>query len=686
MNFSEITNINIPEGSVSKITDSKGFILWEKQGVQPDYPETPDLPIPLANEIYYTSTDGNIVRSGLDSIIPNLVSDIYRNELGKITFNQNLNNIPDSLFAVNIGGINLESVIIPYSVKSIGEGVFTSQNKLQTVYIPNSVKSIGVRAFYGCSSLTSITIPDSVTSIGDKAFYSCTSLTTLTLPKNLEHIGIQAIPKNINLKSNSTRFIIENDCLIDSQEHTLIQVINKLSNSIIIPNSVTSIGAEAFYGCSSLTSITIPDSVTSIGDKAFYSCTSLTTLTLPKNLEYVGIKVVPSNINLKSNSTRFIVNSGCLIDSQEKILLQQFDTSLYSFSIPDSVTSIGTEAFYYLTKPTTVNIPNNITSIGKGAFSYCKNLTTVTISNSVTSIGSSAFSNCTSLTSITIPDSVTYIGSNAFSNCSSLTSITIPDSVTSINSGIFNMCTKLTSVNFSDTVSFIDERAFKNTAIYNIKTTPYINKIGYGTYQECDRLTSINIPNTITSINDYAFYGCYHLETITIPDSVTYIGEKAFFDCYNLKTLTLPKNLEHIGIQAISEDVSLTSNSTRFIVENGCLIDSQEHTLIQLVKPSSNSLVIPNTINSIGDKAVCSFFDLKSITIPDSVTYIGASAFTNCTAVNKIICYAKKAPLLMGYCFYKLSSGILQIPENSSAYDTWLEQLGDAWTIEYITE
>ena len=168
--------------------------------------------------------------------------------------------------------------------------------------------------------------------------------------------------------------------------------------SVDIPDSVTSIGDDAFCFCSSLTSVDIPDSVTSIGGFAFYYCTGLT-----------------------------------------------------SVDIPGSVTSIGNFAFYDCTGLTSVDIPDGVTSIGNGAFFRCSGLTSVTIPGSVTSIGGDAFRNCDSLTSITIPGSVTSIGNGAFSYCIDLTSVTIPGSVTTIGEYAFSYCAGLTSVAFTGT-------------------------------------------------------------------------------------------------------------------------------------------------------------------------------------------------------------------------------------------
>ena len=196
--------------------------------------------------------------------------------------------------------------------------------------------------------------------------------------------------------------------------------VNRMCWIIKFDGDVSNIGNNAFDGyntdCKNITSIAIPDSVTSIGDEAFYDCTSLTSVTIGNGVTSIGYEAFRS----------------C--------------ESLTSVTIPDSVTSIGSGAFEYCTSLTSVTIGNGITSIGKNAFYYCKSLTSVTIGDSVTSIGNYAFYYCSSLTSVTIPDSVTSIGKNAFYYCKSLTSVTIGDSVTSIGDYAFSDCTSLKEV------------------------------------------------------------------------------------------------------------------------------------------------------------------------------------------------------------------------------------------------
>jgi len=200
---------------------------------------------PTKNVIYYTSSDGQIVEPYKTDVFGegvSIVSNVYENGQGIITFNRNPTSIGSSAF---YKCKSLTSITISDSVISIGSSAFKNCTSLTSVNIPNSVISIGSDAFYGCSSLTRITIPDSVISIGGDAFRYCSSLTSVTIGNSVTSIGSEAFEDCTSL------------------------------TSINIPDSVISIGSYAFYGCSSLTRITIPDSVTSIGGYAFKSCTSL---------------------------------------------------------------------------------------------------------------------------------------------------------------------------------------------------------------------------------------------------------------------------------------------------------------------------------------------------------------------------------------------------------------------------
>jgi hypothetical protein len=275
-------------------------------------------------------------------------------------------------------------------------------------------------------------------------------------------------PKAVSVNPN-LKYEIEGDAV------TITGCDKKASGELIIAaiiegKTVTSIGSQAFYYCSRLTSITIPDGVTSIGEGAFLDCTSLTTIEVgAENVNYADVNGVLFNKEKtvlhtypagKTGDNYVIANSVTSIGKGAFFGC----SSLTSISIPDSVITIGGYAFNFCTSLTSITIPDGVTSIGEGAFSNCTSLTSITIPDGVTSIGNDAFALCTSLTSITIPDSVTSIGEVAFRFCTSLTSITIPDSVTSIGVAAFYYCTSLTAVTFLGDAPKIENDTFEESS------------------------------------------------------------------------------------------------------------------------------------------------------------------------------------------------------------------------------
>ena len=460
-----------------------------------------------------------VVREGTEVICDGAFK--FCKSLQSVTIPNSVKSIGDEAFC---GCRSLQSVTIPNSVTSIGDGAFSACESLQSVTIPNSVKSIGDDAFRWCKSLQSVTIPNSVKSIGDGAFSACESLQSVTIPNSVTSIGDEAFYLCKSLQSitipNSVTSIGDGtfrDC--------------ESLQSITIPNSVTSIGNRAFIWCKSLQSITIPNSVTKIGDEAFSDCKSLQSVTIPNSVTSIGDGAF-SGCNICffiCNSTYFQNDDVCLFNKDKTAIVSRIKDCV-NYIIPNSVTSIGDEAFGWCKSLQSVTIPNSVKSIGDEAFSGCKSLQSVTIPNSVTSIGDHAFSSCESLQSVTIPNSVTKIGDRAFCSCKSLQSVTIPNSVTNIKDGAFSSCESLQSVTIPNSVT----------------------KIGDYAYSSCESLQSVTIPNSVKSIGNRAFIQCKSLQSVTIPNSVTSIGDYAFAQCYSLQSVTIPNSVKSIGNEAFS--------------------------------------------------------------------------------------------------------------------------------------
>ena len=311
--------------------------------------------------------------------------------------------------------------------------------------------------------------------------------------------------------------------------------------SITIPNSVVSIGNEAFFGCSFLTSVKIEATTPpSLGSDVFALCGKLA-IYIPDNVlsdyqqawgtgySYINNETTLNlHVEVPGTLEDLIFDAGMrpavvikltltgTLNDDDFACMRETMTALVDVDLSGINNTSGVD-FKNKTNLVRVVLPANLTTIENGAFSSCSCLTSIIIPESVTSIGSSAFYYCRSLTSLIIPESVTSIGNGAFSWCYALTSINIPNSVTSIGNSVFDDCSSLTSLIIPNSVT----------------------SIGYSAFNGCSKLTSITIPNSVTSIGEYAFDGCYSLTSITClgttPPNASDLGANAT-KC----TLTVP--------------------------------------------------------------------------------------------------------------------------------------------------
>ena len=340
------------------------------------------------------------------------------------------------------------------------------------------------------------------------------------------------------------------------------------SNTIEIPNSVTSIGSYAFANTLICGSLIIPNSVTEIKEGAFDNCKKLSSLTLPSNLKRIG------NIVFKSCG---------------------FSGSL---TIPNSVTEIGYYAFYDCNNFTKgLILSENLQKIGSYAFANCSGFSegNLTIPNSVTVIGDGAFSNCSSfMKELKLSENLTKIGKDVFKNCKLLSgNLTIPNSVTEIGDGAFNNCFSFYGLTLSNKLTKIGNQAFMNCNSLrgNLTIPNSVTEIGDEAFSYCRGFNgNLTLPNNLKTIRKKAFNGCNSLNgTLTIPNSVTEIGEGAFLNCSGFNAdLILPEKLKTIGANAF----------------NGCYRLQKEQ------------VVLPTTLESIGSSA----FDETGIML-NSITY-----------------------------------------------------------------
>ena len=466
-----------------------------------------------AEVIGYTGTDKRVVIAS--EYQGKLVTHIYEDAFNN---NDNITEIifPETLLTIGSYAFydcdSLTSVVIGDSVTSIGYETFYFCRKLTSIVIGDSVTSIGSNAFYYCSSLTSVVIGDSVTSIGSNAFYQCYNLTSVVIPDSVTSIGSNTFWGCSKLKFNE----YENCKYIGSATNpyfALIEGINSNLSSITIHNDAKIIADYAFHDYARLTSVVIGDSVTSIGYDAFYKCSSLTNIYITNLAGWCNVTGAGNLMCYGSSSKNLYVNN-------------EFVTELV---IPDSVTSIGDYAFYYCSSLTSVVIGDSVTSIGYVAFNGCSSLTSVVIPNSVTSIVSYAFSNCSSLSEVNYLGTIDQWAEIEFDgyyanplgyamqlkiNGEVVTEVNLT-STTKVSKYAFSGCRSLTSVVIGDSVTSIGSNAF----------------------YYCSSLTSVVIGDSVTSIDERAFYGCSGLTSVVIGDSVTSIGERAFYDCSGLTSI-----------------------------------------------------------------------------------------------------------------------------------------------------
>ena len=334
---------------------------------------------------------------------------------------------------------------------------------------------------------------------------------------------------------------------------------------------IVRIGDCAFSGCDKITSIEIPNSVISVGYDAFRDCSSL--LYNSKGVfNYLGNKNNPY-LYLASATDNTIASA--TVDADCKIIgSYAFEnySHLTSVTMGDSITSIGSYAFNSCHNLTNITLGNSVKEIGNAAFSYCRSLVNIEIPSSVTIIGNDAFSCCSKLKSIKIPSGVTSIGNNTFFYCPCLTSIDIPNTIKSIGMKAFDRCNQLEKVNFLGTIDEWVEINFDDTPLYYSKKL-YINnelvkdvvlttatKISYNAFYCCRSLESIVIPNSVTSIGDFAFFDCQSLTSIEIPNSIKTIGAGAFNCCYYLRNIEIPESVASIGDSAFNGCPYLTCN------------------------------------------------------------------------------------------------------------------------------
>ncbi|MGN0558718.1 MAG: leucine-rich repeat protein [Acutalibacteraceae bacterium] len=354
--------------------------------------------------------------------------------------------------------------------------------------------------------------------------------------------------------------------------------------------SVTIIGAEAFAGNETLKKVVIPDGVTSIYWGAFAACPNLDTITIPNSVTDVG--------SFAFEDTKWLENQ------------------------PDGVVYAGKAAIGYkgeMAENTSITIKDGTKSISSLAFSECENITSVTMPDSLLVIGNGAFYGCTGITSVTIPSGVVDVSSVAFNDCTNLESI----EVSSKNANYLSSDGVLMSKN-GDGDTLIKYPQAKKDASYTVADT--VKYIGYYSFSNNEFIKSVTIPDGVTEIRDGAFLACSSLESITIPDSVKLVSPYALNDTKWYENQ--PDGVVYAGKILYGYKGEMTEKSTIDIKDGTVSINNDAFAWCEGVPENLVSVTIPDSVTYIGEYAFNGCSSLESITIPDSITYVGTDAFS----------------------------------------------------------
>lgn len=588
--------------------------------------------------------------------------------LTKITLPNGLEQIAPSTFE---NCENLLSIELPKSVKSIGSNAFKDCASLEKIKFNSNLAVIGDYSFYKCTALKQISLPDSVTELGREVFSNCSSLEKVKLSNKLTQISSSLF---INCSSLVSVYIPNSVTEIDSSAFS-----NCISlKEILIPSSVEKIGSCAFENCTNLTNakidgcvefskytfldckklknVTFPPEIKNLGYDTFKNCTSLKTITIPKtSFSKIG-DIFEGCINLE----KVIINSDikeCRINGSGFADCKK----LKSIELPVSLEKIESNSDFYFENVSKdfkfiLDSKNSFFSVSTDG----KMLTSKDGKTLYAWIGASG--------DITVPDGLTAIGNNFFSNNKNITSVIIPDSVESVSDNAFVNCTNLTSVVFP--------KKLKSGEFYSeYHDSTFENEYISLNFSGCENLTSIILPKNISFVD---FSGCKKIEKLVLPASSIGVsvdecanlksiefedGVKdlafsydSFKGCANLELIKFPASLEFIGFKNDKHPVcfpslcdspklkfQVDSNNENFsTADNGKMLTSKDGKTLYAWAGLSGDVTIPKNISIIeNSSSIIRGYDIKTLTIPEHVEFLGGYSFANGN-IEKLIINSKE--------------------------------------------
>lgn len=558
------------------------------------------------------------------------------------------------------------TVTIPATVERIAENAFNSAKMTAVVFETGSkCVEIGDKAFQNCKSLLEVTLADSVETLGTQVFLNCSNMTSLVLSANLKNYDPDVVKgctklQSITVGGSGSGYVTVGSVLFSADMKKLISYPVTLTQTIYtVPEGVTEISAKAFNGNTSLQTIILPASLELIDVQAFKGCSALTTVTFTAD----------GNAYLTIGAEAFC------------------DTAIASITIPARVVSIGNEAFAISTttvsnrKLTSVTFEADsvLASIGSGAFRRAL-IENIVLPDSVTSIGSEAFSECANLTSITMPASLETLGSKVFNKCEKLLAVDIRGALKTMGAGVFTDCKELNRVSFApeatvavlacdtfagcaalrevnfhagltaieapegsentkrlfgsspelETVTFaegsklitIGEKAFSGTSLSAIEIPSGVVSLDREAFSGT-KLTSIVIPRTVTRLGYNVFSDCKQLTDVVIGEGITELPTGTFYGCSRLTTLHIPANVARITNYAgLNQNWSFKGFTVdpankAYKAKNGVLYTADWE--LVMIPVSMSEYVIPVEVSTLPADVMLKW-NLTSISLEDGVT------------------------------------------------------------------
>ncbi len=517
--------------------------------------------------------------------------------------------VPDEAFADCTLLATFEGI---EAITSFGVGAFRYDNMLEVSSL--TATEIGNGAFRGCVSIEELTIAPAT--LGGYAFDSCTSLREVRMQGSATVIPEHAFAYCQSLESIEWTSVTElGESAFDGcRELAAIDL-----------TGVTKLGERALAGCSSLKQVIVPDSVTEMGEELFYGDDSLSLLRLP----FVGEKAAKSN---KGQLSRFVDRNKSVpltVDVGASRIYESWfgGMSCVSDVILRNATAIDASSFTDLGGLTSVVLSDSISEIPDSAFFMCGRLTEIEGGAAVKKLGKSAFDGCGLLEGVYFPATES-IGARCFAQCISLVSIGDMPALSFIGSDAFESCSSLESFVVPTTVTEVEAGMFSGCGLTSITLHEGVKKIGKDAFKDCTVLEEIYIPNAVTEIGESAFEGCIALREIDLTGTSAKIGKNAFAYCTSLASILLPTSVEEIpeGMargSSLAEGIEFPATVTKIGDYAFAYSGLEDYT-------------INEGVTKVGKGAFMGCDNMPSAYLPDSVRSVGRDAFADCSQLRTV--------------------------------------------------